>query len=448
MPLTPQLPKELIHWVSKPLDRFIRIETSTAILLLLFTAISLILANSPWSKSFLSFWDISLGIHMGNIEFSRSIHGWINDGLMTLFFFFVSLELKRELVFGELRKPKMAALPIIAAFGGMLVPALFYLLLQSGQPGQNGWGTVMATDTAFVIGCLALFGKHVPQSLRIFMLSLAIIDDIGAILVVAVGYSEGITWTALIISIIGFIFVFIIKKLGIRSITIFFFIGSLIWVSIDASGIHPTITGVILGLMTPTDTWIKDKQLHEILDHITSYPPGEHWSGDTEDRKALHMAEVATRETLSPVERLEILLHPWVGYLILPLFALANAGVLITFSDFTNEVTIAVFLGFILGKPIGVLGFSFIAELLGLAKRPRGLNWILLACGSILTGIGFTMAIFIANLAFNENLINSARLGILLASIFCALTGIFTLLIYKLFFSANFDSRVSKRSPY
>ncbi|HAU1758210.1 TPA: Na+/H+ antiporter NhaA [Legionella pneumophila] len=444
MALNPQLPKELIHWVSKPLDRFIRIETSTAILLLLSTVISLVMANSPWSESFLSIWDISLGIHLGNIEFSHPIHGWINDGLMTLFFFFVSLELKRELVFGELRKPKMAALPIIAAFGGMLVPALFYLLLQAGEPGQNGWGTVMATDTAFVIGCLALFGKYIPQSLRIFMLSLAIIDDIGAILVVAIGYSDGINWIALATSVIGFILVYIMRKLGIRSIIVFFFIGALIWVSVDASGIHPTITGVILGLMTPTDTWVNDKQLHEILEHITSYPPGEHWSGDTEDRKALHMAKVAVRETLSPVERLEILLHPWVGYLILPLFALANAGVLINFSDFTNEVTIAVFLGFILGKPIGVFGFSFIAELLGLAKRPRDLNWILLACASILTGIGFTMAIFIANLAFNETLINPARLGILLASIFCALTGIFTLLIYKLLFSANLGSNTSK----
>ncbi|WED44605.1 Na+/H+ antiporter NhaA [Legionella cardiaca] len=433
MPISPQLPKELIHWISKPLDRFIRIETSTASLLLLATAISLIMANSPWSESFLSIWDIPLGIRLGNIEFSRPIHGWINDGLMTLFFFFVSLELKRELVFGELRQPKMAALPIVAALGGMLVPAVFYLLLQEGRPGQNGWGTVMATDTAFVIGCLALFGKHIPQSLRIFMLSLAIIDDIGAILVVAIGYSDGITWTALGASVIGFVFVYIIRKLGIRSIIVFFLIGALIWVSVDASGIHPTITGVILGLMTPTETWISDERLRKILEHMVSYPPGEHWSGDTEDRKSLHMTEVASRETLSPVERLEILLHPWIGYLILPLFALANAGVLISFSDFTNEVTLAVFLGFILGKPIGVFGFSFIAEAFGLAKRPRDLNWILLGCGSILTGIGFTMAIFIANLAFNENLINSARLGILLASIFCSLTGIFMLLIYKLF---------------
>ncbi|AMQ28693.1 TPA: Na+/H+ antiporter NhaA [Legionella pneumophila] len=443
MPLNPQLPKELIHWVSKPLDRFIRIETSTAILLLLSTFVALIMANSPWSKSFLSIWDITLGIHLGSFEFSRSIHGWINDGLMTLFFFFVSLELKREFVFGELRKPQMAALPIIAAVGGMLVPALFYLFLQYNEAGQNGWGTVMATDTAFVIGCLALFGKLIPQSLRIFMLSLAIIDDIGAILVVAIGYSDGISWTALVISAIGFILVFLMRKLGIRSITVFFFIGSIIWVSVDASGIHPTITGVILGLMTPTGSWVNDKRLNEILNHMVSFNPGEHWSVDTDDRKALRIAEMAVRETLSPVERLEFLLHPWIGYLIMPLFALANAGVLINFSDFTNEVTIAVFLGFILGKPIGVFSFSFIADFLGLAKRPSDLNWILLACGSILTGIGFTMAIFIANLAFNENLINSARLGIMLASIFCALTGIFMLLIYK-FYSENIDSSMSK----
>lgn len=401
------------------------------------------MANSPWSKSFLSIWDITLGIHLGSFEFSRSIHGWINDGLMTLFFFFVSLELKREFVFGELRKPQMAALPIIAAVGGMLVPALFYLFLQYNEAGQNGWGTVMATDTAFVIGCLALFGKLIPQSLRIFMLSLAIIDDIGAILVVAIGYSDGISWTALVISAIGFILVFLMRKLGIRSITVFFFIGSIIWVSVDASGIHPTITGVILGLMTPTGSWVNDKRLNEILNHMVSFNPGEHWSVDTDDRKALRIAEMAVRETLSPVERLEFLLHPWIGYLIMPLFALANAGVLINFSDFTNEVTIAVFLGFILGKPIGVFSFSFIADFLGLAKRPSDLNWILLACGSILTGIGFTMAIFIANLAFNENLINSARLGIMLASIFCALTGIFMLLIYK-FYSENIDSSMSK----
>ncbi|MDF1678775.1 MAG: Na+/H+ antiporter NhaA [Legionellaceae bacterium] len=434
MQLNPRLPKELIHWISKPLERFIRIETSTAVLLLLSTLISLIMANSPWSESFLSIWNVSLGIHFGNFEFSRSIHDWINDGLMTFFFFFISLELKRELVFGELGKPKMAAFPVIAALGGILVPALCYLLLQVGKPGQDGWGTVMATDTAFVIGCLALFGRHIPQSLRIFMLSLAIIDDIAAILVVAIGYSDGIAWTALLISVSGFILVFIMRKLGIRSMAAFFLIGALIWISVDASGIHPTIAGVILGLMTPTGKWVDDERLHKILDYIVSSSLVEHSSKDKKDRKALRRAEVALRETLSPVERLEILLHPWIGYLILPLFALANAGIIISFSDFTSEITMAVFLGFTLGKPLGVFSFSFVADFLGLAKRPTDLNWILLACGSILTGIGFTMAIFIANLAFNQNLINAARLGILLASFFCALASILSLSIYRLFF--------------
>nr|WP_255665210.1 Na+/H+ antiporter NhaA [Legionella sp. 16cNR16C] len=419
--------------ISKPFVYYIRVETSTACLLLLFTVVSLIIANSPWSSSFLSIWEISLGIHVGTFEFSRSVHAWINDGLMTLFFFFVSLELKREIVFGELREPRKAAFPIMAALGGMLLPALMYLMLQSGGPGQKGWGTVMATDTAFVIGCLALLGKHIPQSLRMFMLSLAIIDDIGAILVVAIGYSHGLSWTALFISVLGLFFIQIMKNLGIRNISAYFFVGSFIWMAIDASGIHPTVTGVILGLMTPTKTWVSDKRLHMILEHMVSYPPGEHWSGDTEDRKALHVTEVAAREVLSPVERLEILLHPWIGYLILPLFALANAGVALTSSDFTQGVTVAVFLGFVLGKPIGVLGFSFIADFFGLAIRPKSLNWILLAGGSILAGIGFTMAIFIANLAFNQEVINAARLGILLASIFCALAGMSVFLIYKYF---------------
>ncbi|MCE3043802.1 Na+/H+ antiporter NhaA [Legionella sp. 16cNR16C] len=433
MPINPQLPKEPIHLISKPFVYYIRVETSTACLLLLFTVVSLIIANSPWSSSFLSIWEISLGIHVGTFEFSRSVHAWINDGLMTLFFFFVSLELKREIVFGELREPRKAAFPIMAALGGMLLPALMYLMLQSGGPGQKGWGTVMATDTAFVIGCLALLGKHIPQSLRMFMLSLAIIDDIGAILVVAIGYSHGLSWTALFISVLGLFFIQIMKNLGIRNISAYFFVGSFIWMAIDASGIHPTVTGVILGLMTPTKTWVSDKRLHMILEHMVSYPPGEHWSGDTEDRKALHVTEVAAREVLSPVERLEILLHPWIGYLILPLFALANAGVALTSSDFTQGVTVAVFLGFVLGKPIGVLGFSFIADFFGLAIRPKSLNWILLAGGSILAGIGFTMAIFIANLAFNQEVINAARLGILLASIFCALAGMSVFLIYKYF---------------
>ncbi len=432
MPLTPpKLPKEHIDWITKPLQRFFRIEAGGAVILLFFTIIALVLSNSPWAKQFLSFWEIPLSIHVGVIEFTRTLRDLINDGAMTLFFFLISLELKRELVLGELRKPKMAALSLIAALGGMLVPALFYWIFMSGHPGQHGWGTVMATDTAFAIGCLALLGKRIPKSLRIFMLSLAVADDIGAIMVIGIGYTHGINWMYLGFSIVGFIFVRIMGNQGIRSLVAYFFVGIVIWFIIDAAGIHATITGVILGLMTPTEKWVSDTLLHTIFDHVVSYAPGDHWSGDTKDRKALLTAQAAAREVLSPLERLEIILHPWVSYIILPIFALANAGVMITATEFSSRITVAIFLGFVLGKPLGVFSFSWLAIRTRIATKPTDLSWLLVAGGSLLAGIGFTMALFIADLSFTPNLLNNAKLGILLASIFCGTTGILLLLISK-----------------
>lgn len=426
--IPPKLPKEHINWITRPLQRFFRIEAGSAIILLFFTIAALILSNSPWAGQFLSFWEIPLSIHIGNIGFTHTLCDLINDGAMTLFFFLISLELKRELVLGELRKPKMAALSLIAALGGMLVPALFYWIFMSGYPGQHGWGTVMATDTAFAIGCLALLGKRIPKSLRIFMLSLAVADDIGAILVIEIGYTHGINWVYLGFSIVGFILVGVMGRLGIRNLAIYFFVGISIWFIIDASGIHATITGVILGLMTPTKKWVSDALLHTIFDHVVSYAPGDHWSGDTKDRKALLTAQAAAREVLSPLERLEILLHPWVGYIILPIFALANAGIMITKTEFSSRITVAIFLGFVLGKSLGVFSFSWIAIRMRIATKPADLTWLLLAGGSLLAGIGFTMALFIADLSFTHNLLSNAKLGILLASIFCGPAGILLLL--------------------
>lgn len=426
-----QLPKELIDWLTKPVIRVLHIEASAGALLLLFTLVALGLSNSPWAIPFMAVWETEVGIHIGSLEHGRSLREWINDALMTLFFFVVALELKRELVLGELRNPRIAALSIAAAVGGMVVPALFYLLLQSGQPGQSGWGTVMATDTAFVIGCLALLGTRIPQSLRIFMLSLAIVDDIGAVLVVAIGYGSDIHWEALALAAVGFVIVRAMALLGVRSMMVFFLVGGLIWIAVDASGIHATVTGVILGLMTPTTKWVSDKRLHAILDRVAAYPPGDHWSGDTEDRKALRLAEAAARETLSPVERLLMKLHPWVGFVIMPIFAFANAGVSISFAEFGSSVTVAVFVGFALGKPIGVLLFSWLALRMGIAERPPDLNWTLLSAGGLLAGIGFTMALFIANLAFSPALINDAKLGILFASIFSAVAGVLLLAIWS-----------------
>lgn len=429
-----QLPKELIDWLTKPVTRVLHIEAAAGAVLLLFTLIALGISNSPWAPLFAAVWETEVGIHIGSLEYGRSLREWINDALMTLFFFVVALELKRELVLGELRNPRVAALSIAAAVGGMVVPALFYLMLQSGQPGQSGWGTVMATDTAFVIGCLALLGKRIPQSLRIFMLSLAIVDDIGAVLVVAIGYGSDIDWEVLALAVVGFVIVRAMALLGVRSMMAFFLVGGLIWVAVDASGIHATVTGVILGLLTPTTKWVSDERLHAILDRVVAYPPGDHWSGGTEGRKALRLAEAAARETLSPVERLLMKLHPWVGFVIMPIFALANAGVSLSFAEFSgsvSSVTVAVFVGFALGKPIGVLLFSWLALRMGIAIRPPDLNWTLLSAGGLLAGIGFTMALFIANLAFEPNLINDAKLGILFASIFSALAGVLLLGIWS-----------------
>lgn len=424
---TPNLPSELIDWLDKPIARFLRIETAAGATLVLSSAVALLLANSPWGGAFLRFWETEISIRAGALESSRSLREWINDGLMTLFFFVIALELKRELILGDMRNPRMAALSISAALGGMAVPALVYLGLQAGRVGQEGWGTVMATDTAFVIACLALLGTRIPQSLRIFMLSLAIVDDIGAILVVAIGYGHDFNWMALAIALFTTAILFAMARLGVRHLAVYFLAGIVIWIVVDASGLHATVTGVVLGLMTPTRRWVSDDLLHAILDRVIAYPPGDHWSGDTKDRKHLRMAEAAARESLSPVERLELMLHPWVSFAIMPLFALANAGVPIAYSTSGASVTAAVFFGFTLGKPIGVFVFSWIAVRTGLAMRPPDLRWIHIAAGGLLAGIGFTMALFIANLAFNDDLINDAKLGILSASVFSAVAGILLL---------------------
>ena len=419
-----RLPRESVHRLTEPFVRFLHIEAAAGAFLLACTVVALVLSNSPWAHAFLAAWETQVGIRIGSLEFVRSIKEWINDGLMTFFFFLVAVELKRELILGELRSPRMAALSIAAALGGMFVPAGLYVLLQSGQAGEPGWGTVMATDTAFVIGCLALLGPRVPHGLRLFMLSLAIVDDIGAILVVAIGYSTHIAWEALAVAALGAAFVRLMTLVGVRSVPAYFLVGCLVWFAFDASGIHATITGVLLGLLTPTRRWVSDLRLYAILGRVIAHPAGSEGSGNTQHRETLQAAEVAARETLAPAERFQLALHPWVGFLVMPLFALANAGLPLTMGDFGNSVTVAVFAGFAFGKPMGVFTFSWLAVRMGIAIRPRELSWGLLAGGSLLAGIGFTMALFIANLAFDESLIAQAKLGIFLASAFSAAGGL------------------------
>lgn len=418
-----RLPKEPADRLTAPLMRFLRIEAVAGAVLLISTTLAMLLANSPWSTTFLAFWDAPIALQLGSVTIARSLKHGINDGLMTLFFFVIALELKRELVLGELRDIRVAGLPIAAALGGMVVPVATFLLLVGDQPGRNGWGAVMSTDTAIVIGCLALLGARLPESLRLFLLSLAIFDDVGSILVVAIGYGGTLNWVALGAAGLGLIVVACMARLGVRALAGYFIVGGGIWLAFDLSGIHATVTGVILGLMTPARSWVSDRRLHAILDRVTAYPPGNHWAGDTAARHDLHQAGVATREALSPIERLEIALHPWVAFVVLPLFALANAGVPIAGTAANPALTTAIVAAFVVGKPAGVVLFSRLAVSLRLATRPDELSWGLLIAGSLLTGIGFTMALFIAEAAFHTDLLNAAKLGILSASAVSAVAG-------------------------
>ena len=421
------LPHAIADRVTKPLARFLKIEAAAGGLLLLAVLVALLLANSPWSVQFLKLWETPIGLHFGSLDFSRSLRHWINDGLMTFFFFVISLELKREIVLGELRNLRTAALPFAAALGGMLVPVAVYLALMSGQQGTHGWGTVMATDTAFVIGCLALFGSRIPPALRVFLLSLAIFDDVGAILVVAVGYGEALNWLALGLGLLGLGTVAGVAGLGIRSVPVYFLLGGVVWLCFDVSGVHATIAGVVLGLMTPTRVWVSDQRLRAILGRVLAYPGGERWSGDTANRRDLRQASRAVTESLSPVERLETMLHPWVGFAVMPVFALANAGVAITVEDIGQPVSLAIFAGLALGKPVGVFCFSWLAVRFGLVDRASSLSWPFLAAGAFLTGIGFTMSLFIAGLAYAPAMLDAAKLGILAGSVFSAVVGLATL---------------------
>ena len=428
-----ELPHEMANRVTDALTRFLKIQAFAGIALLFATIAALVLSNSPWATTFLPFWSTTVGLHLGSWSYTHSLHYWINDGLMTLFFFEVALELKRELVLGELQHLRMAALSFAGALGGMLVPLAIFLLMMVGQPGIQGWGTVMATDTAFVIGCLALLGSRIPPPLRLFLLSLAIFDDVGAILVVAVGYGHTLHWLPLILGLSGLCAVAGAAWIGIKSIPIYFLFGGAIWLCFDASGLHPSFTGVALGLMTPTGPWVNDARLRAILHRLLAYETGENWSGDSANRRDLQRAGTAVTQALSPVERLEIMLHPWVGFAIMPLFAFANAGVIISSTDAWQPVSTAIFAALVLGKPIGVFSFSWLSTRMGLATRTAGLSWPILAAGTLLTGIGFTMSLFIAQQAFGPVLLSSAKIGILVASTVSALVGLvmLSLLVHR-----------------
>ncbi len=434
----PLLPNPPLRRWTRPLQNFLEIESASGVVLLVCTVIALVLANSSMAEAFHNFWHTYVGVQIGDPEKNGFKlggdlgHFFINDVLMTIFFFVVGLEIKREVVAGELRDPKKAALPVAAAIGGMLVPAGIYaglitLLAHEDPASMRGWGVPMATDIAFVVGVMALLGSRIPFGLKIMLLSLAIADDIGAVIVIAVFYSGGLEWSMIGLATLGFGVTYGLNRAGVRSVPVYVVVGAFIWLAVYKSGIHPTIAGVLLGLLTPASAWIGDKTLLDVFQDAIKQVPGE----GPERYDTLKAVEFTAREGVSPLERLEVGLHPWVGFLIMPLFALSNAGVHVEVSELTSPVAIAVAMGLFLGKPIGVLLFSYLAVRAGLARLPNSVNWAAVAGGGCLAGIGFTMSLFVAGLAFKDHplLLTEGKIGTLTGSVLSAIVGIVVLLL-------------------
>jgi NhaA family Na+:H+ antiporter len=418
-----RLPKGPIDHVIEPIERFLHVEAASGIALLACTLVALVLANSPVADHFLALWKTPIGFAIGSFEMRHSLQHWINDGLMAIFFFVIGLEVKREIVRGELRDVRRAALPIAAALGGMIVPAGIYLLLQHGQPTQSGWGIPMATDIAFVVGCMAVLGPRVPHGFRVMILSLAIADDIGAILVIAIGYTESIHFAPLALGLAGLALVFLLWRIGVRSLLVHAVVGVLAWLAFHESGVHATIAGVLLGLLTPTGAYVSKNVSARLLARAGAVFHGDGWSQVPDRAEKVRLIQWAARESISPVEYLEGTLHPWVSFMIMPVFALANAGVPVRLSSLSEPVAMAVAAGLVLGKPVGIVGASWLAVRTGIARLPGGVGWAVLTGGGFLAGIGFTMALFIAGLALEGPSLDSAKVGILGGSLIAAVVG-------------------------
>jgi NhaA family Na+:H+ antiporter len=400
----------------RPLREFLDTETAGGVVLLAATGVALGWANSPWSGAYDALWSTDLAIRLGPFSLVEDLRHWVNDGLMAVFFFVVGLEIKREMVAGELRYARSAALPIVGAFGGMIVPALLYWILNAGGMGAAGWGIPMATDIAFALGVLALFGPRVPSALKVFLLTLAIVDDIGAILVIAIFYSDGIQIPWLFVAFVLLLAVVALRSIRVWWVPAYVVLGTGVWLATYQSGIHATIVGVALGLLTPSQAQAPSSSQET--------PP----TRQEPDPHTVQFVSAQARASISVVERLEHVLHPWTSYAIVPIFALANAG--ITFGGNVvadavgSPITTGIVIGLVVGKLSGVFGSAWLAHRLDFATLPEGVSWLHIAAAAGVAGIGFTVSIFIASLAFSDpHLVVEAKIGVLVASLLATLLG-------------------------
>ena len=411
--------RRLARAVGRPIQSFLAVEAAGGILLVAATVVALVWANSPWREAYEQLIHTHLSITVGSFEIDETLQHAINDGLMALFFFVVGLEIKRELVAGELRDRRAAVLPAVAALGGMVVPALVFLALNLGGAGQHGWGIPMATDIAFALGVVALLGPRVPAPLKVFLLTLAIVDDIGAIVVIAAFYSDGIRWTWLLEAVVVLGLIVVAQRARVRSLVVYVVLGVAAWLFVFESGVHATIAGVVLGLLTPAKPLLPEVEAEAIVDQLEGR--------DDLTAEDVRRVEFLVRESVPPTERLERALHPWTSYVIVPLFAFANAGIVLSGDALTSPsaVLLGVVAGLVVGKTIGISLFSWIAVRAGWGVLPEGVRFSQLVGIAVLGGIGFTVSLFITALAFDAEpaLADQAKLGVLIASILGAAIG-------------------------
>jgi NhaA family Na+:H+ antiporter len=413
----------LARRVARPVARFLRIEAAGGILMVLGTAVALVWFNVA-THSYETFWSTDFAIELGGLHLDLTLHEWVNDGLMALFFFVVGMEIKREMVSGELRDPKAAALPIIAALGGMIVPALIYVAFNFGGDGSNGWGIPMATDIAFAVGVVSLLGSRVPVQLKLFLLTLAVADDLGGIGVIAIFYSDGLAfgWLAAAFTLFGGMY--LLRRLGVWFFPLYVVLGAVAWYFMLRSGVHATIAGVVIGFLTPTTPLRPDVDGELIADRL-------------ENQSELSAADVRNasfliRESVPVNERLTDMLHPWTSFLVIPVFALANAAIPLN-GDALGEaagsrITWGVALGLLVGKTIGVSGMAWLAVRSGVARMPRGATPLHIVGIAVAAGIGFTVAIFITGISFDDVVLQEdAKVGIFVASIGAAVLSSFIL---------------------
>ncbi|MFT0751783.1 Na+/H+ antiporter NhaA [Synechococcus sp. RC10A2] len=424
-----------IERLAKPFAMFAKQASAGGVVLLACAIVALLWANSPLGEYYFRLWSTPVEVRFGNlIDIDKPLLLWINDGLMAVFFFLVGMEIKRELLVGELRSPRKAVLPMAAAVGGMVVPALIYASLNWGTPEIRGWGIPMATDIAFALGVLALLGTRAPLALKVFLTALAIVDDLGAVLVIALFYTENLKVDALLYSFLFWGAMILMNRLGVRNALIYFLVSLGMWFFMLKSGVHATVAGVLGAFAIPVRSRIDPElfivRVREYLNEFDQPITERTIILSPEQQSAVEAIEREALRVQSPLQRLEHQLHYFVAFFVMPVFALANAGVALGGEgglNWTSRVIWGVALGLLIGKPLGIALFSWLAVRLGLAQLPQGINFVHIVGVGFLAGIGFTMALFIGGLAFRGDELDYAKLGILFGSALAGAIG-FTML--------------------